>query len=92
MKRRISTSTLQGVEKKLRNMKVTIMPIVIDAFGTVNKGLSKGLDDSEVGGRVDTIQNNSIIVNGQNTAKSPRDLRRLAVSQTPVKYHQLTLM
>ena len=31
--------------------------------------------------------NYSIIDNGQNTEKSPRDLRRLAVSQTPVKDH-----
>ena len=29
--------------------------------------------------------NNSIIENGQNTKKSPGDLRRLAVTQTPVK-------
>ena len=29
---------------------------------------------------------------GQNTEKSPGDLRRLAVTQTPVKNHQLTLM
>ena len=36
--------------------------------------------------------NNSIIDNGQNTEKSPGDLRRLAVSQTPVKNHQLKLM
>ena len=36
--------------------------------------------------------NNSIIENGQNTEKSPGDLRRLAVSQSPVKDHQLTLM
>ncbi len=34
----------------------------------------------------------SIIENGQNTEKSPGDLRRLAVSQTPVKNYQLTLM
>ena len=34
----------------------------------------------------------SIIENGQNTEKSPGDLRRLAVTQTPVKYHQLKLM
>ena len=27
----------------------------------------------------------------QNTEKSPEDLRRLAVTQTPVKEHQLTL-
>ena len=29
---------------------------------------------------------------GQNTEKSPRDLRRLAVTQTPSKMHQLTLV
>ena len=42
--------------KKLWNMKVTIIPIVIGAFGTVTKGLLKGLEDLEVGGRVETIQ------------------------------------
>ena len=36
--------------------------------------------------------NNSIIENGQNTEKSPGDLRRLAVTLSPVKDHQLTLM
>ena len=36
--------------------------------------------------------NNSIVENGQNTQKSPGDLRRLAVTQSPVKDHQLTLM
>ena len=33
-----------------------------------------------------------IIEISQNTEKSPGDLRRLAVSQTPVENHQLTLM
>ena len=33
-----------------------------------------------------------IIKNDQNTEKSHGDLRRLAVTQTPVKNHQLTLM
>ncbi len=37
-------------------MQVTIIPIVIGAFGTVTKGLVKGLEDLEVGGRVETIQ------------------------------------
>ena len=41
--------------KKLWNMKVTVIAIVIGAFGTVTKGLLKGLDDLEVGGRVETI-------------------------------------
>ena len=38
--------------KKLWNMKETIVPIVIGAFGTVTKGLSKGLEDLEVARRV----------------------------------------
>ena len=36
--------------------------------------------------------NDNIIENGQNTETSPGDLRRLAVTQTSVKNHQLTLM
>ena len=70
-------------------MKVTIVPIVIGAFGTITKGLLKGLEDLEVGGQVETI---SIAENGQNSETSPGDLRRLAVTQTPVKNHLLTLM
>ena len=42
--------------KKLWNMKVTILPIVFGAFSSVTKGLLKGLEDLEVGSRVDTIQ------------------------------------
>ena len=37
-------------------MKVTIVPIVIGSFGTITKGLLKGLEELEVGGRVETIQ------------------------------------
>ena len=40
--------------KKLWNMKVTIVPIVISAFGAITKGLLKGLEDLEVGVRVET--------------------------------------
>ena len=36
--------------------------------------------------------NYSIIDVSQNTKKGPGDLRRLVISQVPVKYHQLTLM
>ena len=36
--------------------------------------------------------NNSLVKIGQNTEKSPGDLRRLAVTQTPVESHQLTLV
>ena len=41
-------------------MQVTIIPIVIGAFGTVNKGLLKGLADLEVGGQVETIQTTAL--------------------------------
>ena len=67
-----------------------IIPIIIGAFGTVTKGLLKGLEDLEVGGR--DHPNYSIDENGQNTEKSPGDLRRLAVIQNPMKDHQLQQM
>ena len=37
-------------------MKVTIVPIVIVALGTVTTRLLKGLEDLEISGRVETIQ------------------------------------
>ena len=42
-------------------MQVTIIPIVIVAFGTVTKGLLKGLEDLEVGGLVETIQTTALL-------------------------------
>ena len=51
-------------------MKVRIIPIVIGAFGTVTKGLLKGLEDSEVGDRVETIQTTALL-------KTTRILRRV---------------
>ena len=47
--------------KKLWNMKVTIIPIMIGAFGTVTKVLLKGLEDLEVGGQVETIQTTALL-------------------------------
>ena len=56
--------------KKLWNMQVTIIPILIGAFGTVNKGLLKGLEDLEVGVRVETIQTKALL-------RTARILRRV---------------
>ena len=50
-------------------MKVTIL-IVIGAFGTVTKGFLKGLEDLEVGSRVETIQTTALL-------KTARILRRV---------------
>ena len=51
-------------------MKVTIVPIVIGALGTITKGLLKGLKDLEVGGRVETIQMTALL-------RTDRILRRV---------------
>ena len=42
-------------------MQVTIIPIVIGAFGTVTKGSVKGLEDLDVGGWVETIQTTTLL-------------------------------
>ena len=47
--------------KKLWNMKVTFIPIVIGALGTVTKGLVKGLEDLEIRGLVVTIQSTALL-------------------------------
>ena len=46
-------------------MKVTILPIVIGAFGTVTKGLLKGLEDLEAGEQVETIQTIVLLETGR---------------------------
>ena len=62
--------------KKLCNMKVTIIPIVIvipiviGAFDTVTTWLLKGLEDLEVGDRVETIETTALL-------KTARILRRV---------------
>ena len=42
-------------------MKVTIVPIVIGAFGTISKELLNGLENLEVGGRAETIQMTALL-------------------------------
>ena len=51
-------------------MMVTIIPIVIGAFGTVTTGLLKGLEVLKIGGRVETIQTTALL-------KTARILRRV---------------
>ena len=42
-------------------MKVTIISIVIGAFGMVTKGLLKGLEDLEAGDRVEALQTTALL-------------------------------
>ena len=56
--------------KKLSNMQVKIIPIVIGAFGTAIKGLLKGLEDLGVCGRVGINQTTALL-------RTARILRRV---------------
>ena len=56
--------------KKLWNMNVTVILIVISALGTVTEGLVKGAEDLEITGRVKTIQTTTLL-------RSARILRRV---------------
>ena len=47
--------------KKLLNMNVTIIPIVIGSIGTVSEGLVNGLEDLELRGRVETIKTTTVM-------------------------------
>ena len=75
-------------------IKVSVIPIVIVALGTNTKGLVKAMEDEdlEIIGGVETNKNDGIVEIGQNTEKIPGDLRRLVVTQTPVKNYPLTLL
>ena len=76
--------------KKLWNMKVIVIPVVIRALSAVRIGKkTRRLGNKWTSG---DHPNYSIAEIGQNNEKSRGDLRRLGVTQTPVKDHQLTLM
>ena len=71
-------------------MNVTVIPIVIGVLGTIPKSFVKEngwLRNQRTSG--DHLEY-CIIKIGQNTEKSPGDLRRLTVTQTLVKNYQLT--
>ena len=73
-------------------MKVTVIPMVIVAPGTITKemvNMGGGLGNKRMSG---DHPNYSIVTIGPNIEKSPSDLRRLAVTQIPVENHQLTLV
>ena len=36
-------------------MKVTVIPVVVSALGTIPKGLVKGLEDFEIRGQVEMV-------------------------------------
>ena len=63
-----------------------------NTFETVPKGLIRRLEDMGIRGRVETVQTTAIVEIGQNTEKSPGDLRRIANTQTLMENLQLNLV
>ena len=51
-------------------MKLTIVPVVIGALGTVTNGLLKGLEELEIDGRMGTIETTALL-------RTARILRRV---------------
>ena len=47
--------------KKLWNMRVKVIPIVVCALGTVPIKLEKRLEDLEIRGRIETIQTTALL-------------------------------
>ena len=72
-------------------MKVTLIPIIIGALETIPKELVKG--KGRLGNKKTSrdLPDYCIIMIGQNNEKSSGVLRRLAVTQTPVKNYLLIL-
>ena len=58
------------LKKKLWNIKLTIISVVIGALGAVTKRLIKGLEYLEIRGRVETIQTTALL-------RTARILRRV---------------
>ena len=73
-------------------MKVTIVPIVIGALGTITKALLKGLEDLEDGGRVETIQMTALLGTARILRRVLEIWGDLLSLKSPMKNHQLTLM
>ena len=66
-------------------MKVTFIPIVIDALGTVTKGLIKKLEDMKIKGRVETVQTTALLRSARILKRVLEWLWRLAITRTSAK-------
>ena len=74
---------LARILTKLRYMRITVIPIIIGALGTVTGGIRNKRTSGD-------HPNYRIIEIDQNIEKSPGALRRLAVTQIPAQNNPLT--
>ena len=68
------------------------MPIVIGALGTITTGLLKGLEDLEVGGRVETLQTTALLRTARTLKRVLETWGDLLSLKIQWKNYQLTLM
>ena len=74
-------------------MKVTVKPILVKALGTVPKNMRRRrFSKVEIRAKIEDHRESSPVKISLNTVKSPGNLGRLVVSQTPLKNDQLKLM
>ena len=90
-KRTCQIEDFAGQRRKLWNMGITMILIVIGAHGTVRKKMKKRAGRIGNKNMSGNYPNDSAAKISQNTEKSPGDLRKFAVTQTPLKDHQLML-
>ena len=69
-------------------MKVTVVPIVVDALEQAPKCLERGLEQLEIRGRIETIQTTTALLRSARILR--RNQRRRAV--TLLEVHHLTLV
>ncbi len=76
---------------KLQKTRVTRIPVVIGTFGTIPRGLERGLEELEIRMNQDHLDYRIVEIS-QNTKKNTGDLRKLGISLTPMKDHQIMLL
>ncbi len=64
-------------------MRVWEKPNVVGALKRVRKGLERNQEELMIRMRIETVQAATLFLVGYDTQMSPRDLRRLAATQTP---------
>ena len=67
------------------NMKVTLIPVVICALGTVPKGLESKLEELYIGRRVEAIETKELWGSARILRRVLKTRGNLPVTQTPVK-------
>ena len=70
-------------------MRLRVIPIVIGGLGMVFKDLVKGIRGNENQKNNQKHPKYNTVEIGLNTEKFPEDQKRLVVTQTPAKDHQL---